>query len=226
MLKRPNPLVLTRSLCRAGDVPRGDVFLPPVRELPVRTTAAAEPGQQPAWEFVAAHGGSGAGLLARLSAWQPIDALGGDRRPRGGRDPGDLEEWPAYAVKAGRAWPDPTLEPTELVIVVCQTTMRGLGWARDAAAQYLAGRAPAGLRLLGLVTVTDQPGRLPPPLAAARNLLTGAYPHTWHVPYVPAYRLLTGLPGEHCPPIHPAVADVLAAIRCTVTPTSSKGQRS
>lgn len=49
---------------------------------------------------------------------------------------------PAYGMNAGRAWPDPRLEPTGLVIVVCQTTLRGLAWARDAAAQYLSGRAP------------------------------------------------------------------------------------
>jgi hypothetical protein len=41
------------------------------------------------------------------------------------------------------------------------------------------------------------------------------------VPYVPAYRLLTGLPDEPCPPIHPALDDVLTAIRRTVT---SEGQ--
>src|SRR5664279_1555034 len=45
----------------------------------------------------------------------------------------------------------------------------------------------------------------------------GAYPHCWAVPYVPAYRLLTGLPDEPCPPIHPALDDVLTAIRRTVT---------
>jgi len=208
LVKRPSALV-TRPLYRVGAAPRADVFLPPLRTLPVRSTSVAGTEHRPTWLFTAAHGGSGAGLLARLSR-QVGEELSGP-------------ELPAWGMSAGHAWPDPALEPTGLVIVVAQTTMRGLGWARDAAAQYLAGRAPDGLRLLGLVTVADQPGRLPKPLAAAKNLLAGAYPHTWHVPYVPTYRLLTGLPGEHCPPIHPAVADVLAAIRSTVTP---KGQRS
>jgi hypothetical protein len=95
--------------------------------------------------------------------------------------------------------------------------MHGLGWARDAAAQHAAGHTPSGLQVVGLVTIADQPGRLPHPLRAAKNLLAGAYPAVWHIPYVPEYRLLTGLPSERRPPIHPAVADVLASIRFTVT---------
>ena len=191
--------------------PQPDVFSPPPpqRQLLVRQRSAAGEAR-PAWLFVAAHGGSGAALLARLS-WQPYKAA--VEAGTAGRSAEDL----AFGVTAGRAWPNPALEPTNSVVVVCQTTMRGLAWARDLAAQYLSGCVPAGLRLLGVATVADQPGRLPPLLAAARGLLAGAYPHCWAVPYVPAYRLLTGLPDEPCPPIHPAVDDVLTAIRRTVT---------
>jgi hypothetical protein len=191
--------------------PQPDVFAPPppARQLLVRQQSVS--GQsRPAWLFVAAHGGSGASLLARLS-WQPFEAAvaaGETSRP-----PEEL----AFGVNAGRAWPNPALEPTNLAVVVCQTTMRGLAWARDLATQYLAGAVPAGLQLLGVVTVADQPGRLPAPLTAARNLLTGVYAHVWPVPYVPEYRLLTRLPDEPCPPTHPAVADVLAAIRAAAT---------
>ena len=193
--------------------PQPDVFAPPPpqRQLLVRQHSAAGEAR-PAWLFVPAHGGSGAALLARLS-WQPYKAAveaGAAGRPAAGVDL-------TFGVNAGRAWPNPALEPTNSVVVVCQTTMRGLAWARDLAAQYLSGCVPAGLRLLGVVTIADQPGRLPPPLAAARGLLAGAYPHCWAVPYVPAYRLLTGLPDEPCPPIHPALDDVLTAIRRTVT---------
>ena len=209
--------LLTRPAYRARalEAPRADVFSPPPpqRQLLVRQHSAAGEAR-PAWLFVAAHGGSGAALLARLS-WQPYKAA--VEAGAAGRSAEDL----AFGVTAGRAWPNPALEPTNSVVVVCQTTMRGLAWARDLAAQYLSGCVPAGLRLLGVLTVADQPGRLPPPLAAARGLLAGAYPHCWAVPYVPAYRLLTGLPDEPCPPIHPAVDDVLTAIRRTVT---SEGQ--
>lgn len=209
------PAYRADALC----APRSDVFCPPVRQLPVHQRPVAGLSHRPGWFFVAAHGGSGATLLSRLS-WQPYGAAVMAAR----EVTEELAGYPAYGMNAGRAWPNPALEPAALVIVVCQSTMRGLGWARDVATQYLAGRTPNGVRLLGLVTVADQPGRLPHPIAAAKGLLAGGYPHTWHVPYIPEYRLLTGLPGEDCPPTHPAVADVLAAIRSTLTlPSISKG---
>ncbi len=195
------------------NAPRADVFLPPARGLAMRTTAVAANGVRPAWFFVAAHGGSGASLLAKFS-WQPHESAMKAAR-EAGVPPGEL---PAFGLSAGRAWPNPTLEPTGSVVVVCQTTMRGLAWARDLAAQYLSGRAPQGTHLLGVLTVADQPGRLPQPIAAAKNLLAGAYPHAWHVPYVHEYRLLTGLAKEECPPIHPGVTDVLTAIRTVLAP--------
>ncbi len=195
------------------NAPRADVFLPPTRGLPMRPTAIAANGVRPAWYFIAAHGGSGAGLLATFS-WQPYEAAMKAAR-EAGEQPGEL---PPFGLAAGRAWPNPALEPTGRSIVVCQTTMRGLAWARDLAAQYLSGGAPKGTHLLGVVTVADQPGRLPQPIAAAKNLLAGAYPDAWHVPYVPEYRLLTGLTKEECPPIHRGVEDVLGAIRSTTQP--------
>lgn len=190
--------------------PRADVFAAPPRErhLPVHGRSVAR-GALPAWLFVAAHGGSGAGLLARMS-WQPYEQSVSAGGPADHR--------PEYGIDAGTAWPDPRLEPTPYAVIVCRTTMAGLARARDAAAQYLSGHAPPGLRLLGLVTVADQPGHDPRPIAAARGLLTGAYPKAWHIPYVPEYRLLTGLSGEPNPLIHPAIEDVLAGIRTSVTP--------
>jgi hypothetical protein len=209
--------VLTRPAHRqnALSAPRSDVFSPPPadRLLPVHSTRIAPLTEHPSWAFLAVHGGSGAGLLTQLARHPYNLALAA--AVAAGQPPLGL---PAFAVNAGRAWPDPTLERTTQVVVVCRTTMRGLGRARDAAAQYLAGRAPDGVHLVGVVTIADQPGRLPQPIAAAKGVLAGVYQHTWHVPYVPEYRLLTGLPGEECPATHPAVDDVLAAIRTTVTP--------
>ena len=198
-------------------LPRSDVFEAPspARRLPVRTAALAGKGLRPGWFFLAAHGGSGAKLLARMS-WQPykdvLQAAVSEGRPVG--------DYPAYGIPAGRAWPNPRLESTRLVVVVCRTTMAGLAWARDVAAQYLAGQAPTDLEVLGVVTVADQPGRLPRPLESSRALLKGVYGASWHVPFVPEYRLYGGLPDEQCPEIHPAVAHVLAEIRSTL----SKGQ--
>ena len=138
---------------RALGAPRADVFSPPPpqRQLLVRQHSAAG-AARPAWLFVAAHGGSGAALLARLS-WQPYKAAveaGAAGRPAAGVDL-------AFGVNAGRAWPNPALEPTSAAVVVCQTTMRGLAWARDLAAQYLSGCVPAGLRLLGVCLLYTSP---------------------------------------------------------------------
>jgi hypothetical protein len=191
--------------------PRADVFAPPGRQLPVRRTPLAG-GRSPGWFFVAAHGGAGTTLLSRLSWQASSDGDDGGWRSSGAGAP------PAYGMDSGRGWPNPALEPTGRVVVVCQTTMRGLGWARDAAAQHLSGSTPQGLELLGLVTIADQPGRLPHPIRAARDLLAGAYPRTWHLPYVDAYRLHGGLPDEPPPPLHPAVGEVLAAIRSLLLP--------
>jgi hypothetical protein len=189
----------------------------------VRQSAVSAAPHHPGWLFVAAHGGCGATLLSRLSR-QPYEAALNPARETGH----PVGDFPAYGMTAGRAWPNPALEATPLVVVVARTTMSGLAWARDLAAQYLSGRASRSLHVIGLVTVADQPGRLPRPLAAARGLLAGAYPRVWQVPYVPAYRLVTGLPAEDCPAIHPAVDAVLTAIRATVrelTTTAAEGPR-
>lgn len=192
---------------------RGDVFDPPARVLSTRTQPVTGEGQFPDWFFVPAHGGTGAGLLAQLS-WQPAAAVY-EAAERVGET---AERLPGYGMNAGTGWPVPTWEPTGAVVVVCRTTMRGLSCARDAAAQYLSGFAPAGLRMVGLVTVADQPGRLPRPVASAVRMLAGAYPAVWQVPYVPEYRLLTRLPDEPCPPTHPAIVDVLDHIRAVTSP--------
>ncbi len=198
-------------------VPRGDVFGPSLaqRQLPVRATPVCG-SVRPGWLFLAAHGGAGATLLAQLSA-QPSPVTAATARRSG--DP--VIDFPPFALSTDRAWPNPNLEswPTPPVVVVAQTTMRGLGWARDAAAQYLTGQAPDGVRVIGLVTIADQPGRLPQPIGAARSLLDGAYPRTWQIPYINDYRLLAGLPGEPAPLLHPAVDDVLSAIRTAISTT-------
>lgn len=218
MGKRTPVLTPPRHRQDALAAPRGDVFSPPApdRWLPVHHARAAPLGEHASWAFVAVHGGSGAGLLTRLVR-DPYDVAVAAAVAAGQ----PALRLPGFAVNAGRAWPDPVAERVTEVVVVCRTTMRGLVRARDAAAQYLAGNAPTGVHLVGVVTIADQPGRLPHPIAAARGLLAGVFSHIWHVPYVPEYRLLTGLPGEPCPPCHPAVDDVLGAIRATIT--TSKG---
>lgn len=175
-------------------VPRPDVFPSPTALRGAHSGRIGNPFLTDSWFLLAAHGGAGASMLARLSA-----AIAEQEQDRGG-----------VGVDAGQLWPDPTLERTGAVVVVSRTTVSGLTKARDLAAQYLAGAAPPGTALLGVVLVADQPGKLPAPIATSVGLLDGAFARTWHVPYVPQYRLIG---PTSTPPVHPLIADVLTDIR-------------
>ena len=88
---------------------------------------------------------------------------------------------------AGHAWPDLDDE-TPSVVLVARTNAYGLERARVAAQQWSAWATPE-VRLLGLVTVADAPGRLPPPLGDLLRLTRGAVPRTWHLPWSDHLRL-------------------------------------
>jgi hypothetical protein len=190
-------------------VPRPDVFAAPLaaRCRPAAAVAASNPvpPARPGWIFMAAHGGSGAGLLAELSQAEVVS----HQHPEAVSD----GTWPArHGVDGGQCWPNPSLEPTRAVVLVGRTTAAGLAWIRDLSAQYMSGAVPPGLALLGVVLIADQPGRPPPQLAAAERLIIGGLHQAWRIPYIPTYRLWSGLPG-HTPPLHPAVETVLTSIR-------------
>ena len=174
-------------------VPRPDVFPPPTTLRGTHLESIGNPFLADGWFLLAAHGGAGAGLLARLSAGQ--------------QDGGGV------GLDAGHLWPEPALETSGAVVVVSRTTVSGLTKARDLGAQYLSGAAPSGTALLGVVLVADQPGKLPPPVAASVALLDGVFARTWHVPYVPQYRLVG---PTSTPPVHPLIADVLTDIRAAL----------
>ncbi len=191
-------------------VPRPDVFAAPLtaRCRPAAAVAASNPvaPARPGWIFMAAHGGSGAGLLAALSQVEIVS----HQQPT---PVSDDNTWPArHGVDGGQCWPNPALEPTRAVVLVGRTTAAGLAWIRDLSAQYMAGAVPSGLALLGVVLVADQPGKPPPQLAAAERLISGGLHQAWRIPYIPTYRLWSGLPG-HTPPLHPAVETMLTSIR-------------
>ncbi len=180
--------------------PRPDVFVPPalLRGVHTARVGASDWAESPSWCFLAARGGAGAGLLSRLSDLPGEQAAGWD---------------------ADRLWPDPDLQRgTGAVVVVARTTAAGLAAARDLAAQYLSGTAPAGTVLAGVVLVADQPGKPPAPITRSISLLDGVYARTWHVPYVPEYRLLA---SDDVPAVHPLIADVLVDIRAAVTELSA-----
>lgn len=147
--------------------PDPELFNPPPGERLLPSRPIGDPSID--WYFVGVCGGAGTTTAARLA-----DAALGERVADG-----------------GQAWPDPQDAGTAAVVLVAPSHMAGLARARDAARQFLAGAAPRGTTLVGLLVVPDRPGRLPPALASAQRLLEGAFPNVWTAPYVPEYRLVT-----------------------------------
>jgi hypothetical protein len=51
------------------------------------------------------------------------------------------------------------------------------------AAQYLAAVNDSSVEVVGLVLVADAPGHLPPACQDLAHLVTGAYRHSWRIPW-------------------------------------------
>ena len=115
------------------------------------------------------------------------------------------------AVDAGRCWPR-----AGLVLLVARTSTSGLEWARDLARQHASGRA-GDVELLGLVLVPDAPGRLPARTSGLRDLVSGAFSRTWHLPWIEPWRLAATAEPL---PAHPAVQHLLAELArtCQLSP--------
>jgi hypothetical protein len=109
---------------------------------------------------VGAHGGSGESTLAELG-----------------------NGWRA----SGHAWPLSPHRGNVNVVLVAKTSANGLLAAQRAATQWAAGLVP-DTNLLGLVLVTDAPGRLPKPLQQLAQLVGGGVPRTWTLPWVEDWR--------------------------------------
>jgi hypothetical protein len=112
------------------------------------------------WWWLGCHGGAG---VTSLGAAVP-----------GGADASRC--WPLSA--AGR----------QRIVLVARSHPTGLHAAQLAARQWASGVLP-GVELLGLVVVSDAPGRLPPPLRDLVRLVSGGVPRTWTVPWSEAWRL-------------------------------------
>lgn len=103
---------------------------------------------------------------------------------------------------AGHRWPrQPGAAPAR-VVLTARSNMRGLQAAQAAATEWASGVVPF-VELLGLVVVSDAPGRPPRPLREFAQLVSGGLPRTWAVPWVEAWRL-----GET-----PAIPDLPRAVR-------------
>lgn len=107
------------------------------------------------------------------------------------------------AVDAERRWP-----PAGRVLLVARTSTSGLESARDLARQHASGRA-GDVALLGLVLVPDAPGRLPARITGLRDLVCGAFPRTWQLPWLEEWRLAA---SSEPLPAHPDVQQLAAEL--------------
>lgn len=120
----------------------------------------------------------------------------------------------AGVVDAGRCWP-----AAGAVLLVARTSTSGLEWAQDLARQHASGTASAA-SLLGLVVVADSPGRLPGRVAELLDLVSGAFPRAWQIPWVEQWRLAaTSEPLPIPPEVARLATDVRAAVARAARPT-------
>lgn len=114
------------------------------------------------------------------------------------------------AVDADRRWPS-----AGAVVLVARASTSGLEWVRDLARQHASGLAN-DVELLGLVLVPDAPGRPPGRTAGLRDLVTGAFPRTWQMPWLQEWRVAAAAEPL---PTHPDVQHLAAELARTPQPT-------
>lgn len=119
-----------------------------------------QPQRADLW-WLGVHGGAGESSLAAL-----------------------VPEWRA----ADHGWPRPPGSAPARVVLTARSNMRGLRAAQTAATQWASGIVPH-VEVLGLVIVSDAPGRLPRPLREFAQLVSGGLPRTWTVPWIDSWRL-------------------------------------
>ena len=162
---------------RAPAPPTGPVA--PQRGVPVPDRAdqlaTNDQAQRADLWWLGVHGGAGESSLAAL-----------------------VPEWRG----AEHGWPrQPGAGPAR-VVLTARSNMRGLRAAQSAATHWASGIVPH-VEVLGLVIVSDAPGRLPRPLREFAQLVSGGLPRTWTVPWIDSWRL-----GET-----PTLADSPRAVR-------------
>ncbi len=117
--------------------------------------------EDPHWWWLGAHGGAG---VSTLTAVAPVS--------------GDCMRW----------WPGGDVSQSPNVVLVCRTHTEGLERARDLLRQYAVCELPPALRVLGLVTVADAPGKPPAEIRNLMKLVAAAAPTSWHLPWVESWR--------------------------------------
>lgn len=130
----------------------------------------SQPATAGLW-IVGVHGGAGESTISKLDA-----------------------DWKA----TGHCWPGADVRGALPVVAVARTSARGLTAARAAAQQWAAGMVPS-VRLLGLILVSDAPGRLPRPLRDLALIVAGGYPRTWRIPWIESWRLGDTVSSDNSP---------------------------
>lgn len=115
----------------------------------------------PHWWWMGAHGGAGVSTLTAVAAVSR-----------------DSSRW----------WPSGDVSQSPNVVLVCRTHTEGLERARDLLRQYAVCAMPPAVRVLGLVTVADAPGKPPTEIRRLMKLVAAAAPTAWHLPWVEAWR--------------------------------------
>lgn len=134
------------------------------------------------------------GVRRRAGSGVPRQAVEGEVPPlwvmgtHGGAGESIIASLVDGAIATDHAWPSRTgtAEDQDRVLLVCRSNMRGLRSAQQTAIEYASGALPGVLA--GLVVVPDAPGKLPKDLAALAKIVSGAVPHTWHMPWVEEWR--------------------------------------
>jgi hypothetical protein len=117
------------------------------------------------------------------------------------------------AVDGQRRWP-----AAGRVRLVARTSTAGLERVRDLARQDAS--RPGHADLVGLVLVADAPGRLPARIAALADLVSGAFPRCWQLPWLAEWRLAAATEPL---PVHPQVARLSADLHTLTASARNDG---
>jgi hypothetical protein len=88
---------------------------------------------------------------------------------------------------ANHRWPIPPPPVPTPVILVARTHGSGLRAAQRAAIEWASG-VVQGVAVLGLVLISDAPGRLPRVLDDFADIVGGGVPRVWDIPWIEEWR--------------------------------------
>ncbi|WP_427136668.1 DUF6668 family protein [Pseudarthrobacter sp. S9] len=116
---------------------------------------------------------------------------------------------------AGHHWP--RSEAGTTVVLVARSNISGLRAAQRAATEWASGSLP-GIRVAGLVIMSDAPGRIPKELRDFARIVGGGVPHIWNFPWIDGWRFGRDLALELLPK---DARTVLEQVHIAATSTTS-----